>query len=447
MNLTEVQIVCRRLWLSDDPEYEFAHKGLQGLLEDYLAESLGSLRPDMRDPAVALLSRMVTEEGLRNVISEDDLIARVANEERIRRERLRAALGSLVSDTRLVRRERREDVIFFEIVSEFLAPWIRKQKAVRHSRAQRRRWISIAIALLCIAVASLGMTLWVLRNRTERAIARDEVKTALAAERRAMIDAEAAQTARARADAAVSVAIAEKNAAQKDTEAARHLVAHVRPQLVLQAEVSRLTEDATKVRTENANLAQKLRTAEETNVRQSQELDSLRSRVASAGSGGMRGLATATAPGVRLMSGMLRPGELKIFTGPPPFTAGLTCFVLESSTSKGAPAGVVIVATTNETQNWSALIGKLSTDFRDAATRLLKDPTKLDTRKKVDEHLRESLSGVSGIHRLLWSGSALSEGPQILKFSFRDRSYELRVTSRAPGEYEIVLFQIGSFQP
>ena len=60
LNLSEVQIACQRLWLSIDPEHEFAHKGLQGLLEDYLAESLARLHADLHDPAVALLSRMVT---------------------------------------------------------------------------------------------------------------------------------------------------------------------------------------------------------------------------------------------------------------------------------------------------------------------------------------------------------------------------------------------------
>ena len=132
------------MWLSIDPEREFAQKGLQGLLEDYLASLSGELHPDLRDPAVALLSRMVTDGGLRNVISEEDLIARALNEERIRRDRLQAALRSLVADTRLVRRERREDVVFLEIVSEFLVPWIGRQRAARLSRSQRNRWIIAA---------------------------------------------------------------------------------------------------------------------------------------------------------------------------------------------------------------------------------------------------------------------------------------------------------------
>ena len=100
-----------------------------------------------------------------------------------------------MADTRLVCRERRADVVFFEIVSEFLVPWIGRQKALRHARAQRRRWIVAATVMLVIAVGSLGATFWVLQKRTEAAIAQDEVRRSRVAETSARSEAQSAQHA------------------------------------------------------------------------------------------------------------------------------------------------------------------------------------------------------------------------------------------------------------
>jgi WD40 repeat protein len=138
VNLTEVQIVCLRLWQSDDPEALLAERGVQGLLEDYLEQSLQSFREELHYPAVALLSQMVTGSGVRNVISDDDLIDRVrAEEPEIPRERLVDALDELERGTKLVRRERRRELDLYEISSEFLVPWIGRQREER-LRARER---------------------------------------------------------------------------------------------------------------------------------------------------------------------------------------------------------------------------------------------------------------------------------------------------------------------
>jgi uncharacterized coiled-coil protein SlyX len=160
LNLSEVEIVCDRLWHSDDPTQLLKKRGIQGLLEDYLADELLQLQ-DLRDPAVALLSRMVTSGGTRNVISEADLIPQVHKEERLPEESLKRALVVLEKDTRLVRRELRNRVYFYEIVSEFLVPWIYRQKelreAMRERRTFRRRVFGIA-ALICLL--SIAIVVW-----------------------------------------------------------------------------------------------------------------------------------------------------------------------------------------------------------------------------------------------------------------------------------------------
>jgi hypothetical protein len=145
VRLTEVQIVCQSLFEAgrrgDDMDLYFGYEGgVQGILERYLEEALESLEEDQQEPAMALLSRMVTSAGTRNVISRDDLLSRVENEDRIPRELLSQALGNLDEKAKLVRRERRREVYYYEIVSEFLVGWIqRKAREWQHLLEQRER--------------------------------------------------------------------------------------------------------------------------------------------------------------------------------------------------------------------------------------------------------------------------------------------------------------------
>jgi TonB family protein len=136
VNLTELQIVCQRLWQSSNPETLFREKGIQGLLKDYGAEVFRQLPRELREPAVALLSRMLTASNTRNIVSENDLIDRTSQEEEIDRDRLRKALHQL-SSGQIVRREPRRQIYFYEITSEYLVPWI-KERVVERDAAQLR---------------------------------------------------------------------------------------------------------------------------------------------------------------------------------------------------------------------------------------------------------------------------------------------------------------------
>ena len=124
---------------------------------------------------------MVTSSGTRNVISEDDLLQLVRKEEKFSTEHLKKALEALVSQTKLVWRERRLDVITYQLVSEFLIPWIKQQQQVQHARMLRRRairWISLSLLVALIMGAA---SLYVWRFRTERAL-REEAVTRLSAQ-------------------------------------------------------------------------------------------------------------------------------------------------------------------------------------------------------------------------------------------------------------------------
>ena len=179
LNLSEVQIACLELWKASDPEKLFHEKGVQGLLEDYLADSLNRLPPNLRDPAIALLSRMVTPSGTRNIVSEYDLVSQVHEDEGIAETDLQEALRTLVQQTRLVRRESRNNTYFYDIVSEFLVPWISRQKVERRAAAEsrkfkeierrrRRRALAFAAASLLVAlgVAVAGFLVYREKKRT-----------------------------------------------------------------------------------------------------------------------------------------------------------------------------------------------------------------------------------------------------------------------------------------
>jgi hypothetical protein len=140
INLSEVQVACLQLWLSSNPAELYARRGVEGLLEDFLEQSLANMK-ELADPAVAVLSRMVTASGTRNVVSEDDAVQAVVGEDRLSVEHVKKALTALVTDTKLVRRELRHNTYFYEIVSEFLVPWISRQRAKRKERIRLRGFI------------------------------------------------------------------------------------------------------------------------------------------------------------------------------------------------------------------------------------------------------------------------------------------------------------------
>jgi WD40 repeat protein len=187
VSLSEVQIVCLRLWRSSDPEALLAGNGVQGLLEDELGEALDAFPSDLRGAAVGLLSQMVTSAGTRNVISAEDLHQRVREEDPdIEPARLGEALERLERESKLVRRERRRDLYLYEITSEFLVPWIsrrREELRLAHERQRERRRLrifgSIAGALLIVAAAVAVLAIWALGQRAD-AQRRESEATSLA---------------------------------------------------------------------------------------------------------------------------------------------------------------------------------------------------------------------------------------------------------------------------
>ncbi len=167
LNLSELQIVCARLWTAENPEALLQFRGIGGLLEDHLNEAINSFPSNLRAAAISVLSQMVTPRGTRNVISEHDLIDQAASKDGLRPDLLREALRHLELESGLIRRERRHDIDLYEITSEFLIPWItRRRDELREAHARRRYLrrmallgaIALGFVFVAAGVAKLAVT-------------------------------------------------------------------------------------------------------------------------------------------------------------------------------------------------------------------------------------------------------------------------------------------------
>ncbi|HSV62847.1 MAG TPA: hypothetical protein VLH83_05835, partial [Chthoniobacterales bacterium] len=161
INLTEVQIACLSLWRDPKGESIFdatpnRAEVVQKLLEGHLTGSLDKLSAGLREPAVAILRHLVTPAGTRNIILESDLLERLSTCEKVSPAIGKRALAELTDQSRLVRRQRRNEAYFYDITSEFLVPWIQRQRALSESRAAVHRLRRRAIAVLGFVVLLAG---------------------------------------------------------------------------------------------------------------------------------------------------------------------------------------------------------------------------------------------------------------------------------------------------
>ncbi len=192
LRLTEVQIVCQRLFETKSSEPKMTQffediGGVQGILEHYLDEALAKLDQEQQKPAIALLSRMITSAGTRHVISQDELVRQGEFSQTL----LTTTLHNLEQETKLVRRERRRDIDYYEIASEFLIERIRREsheaeqrrlqaaeaKAEREQQraraeaknARRLRWLAAALSVLFVVALTVLGYAWQQKQLAEQA--------------------------------------------------------------------------------------------------------------------------------------------------------------------------------------------------------------------------------------------------------------------------------------
>jgi WD40 repeat protein len=156
LSLSELQIVCSRLWNAPDPSALLNSRKVEGLLEDHLDEALKQFPPTLQEAALAVLVHMITPSGTRNVVAAPDLIQRARDDQpHLSSSLLSDAIARLESASGLIRRERRHDVELYELVSEFLIPRIsERRQEIERERERRRLRRRVAILTLFAAVAA-----------------------------------------------------------------------------------------------------------------------------------------------------------------------------------------------------------------------------------------------------------------------------------------------------
>src|SRR5688572_6804506 len=179
INLTEVQIACLSLWRDPKAESLFdatpsRAEVIQRLLEGHLTGSLDRLSSGLREPAVAVLRHLVTSAGTRNIVLESDLLERLRTSENIPSETGKRALAELSGQSRLVRRQRRNEAYFYDIMSEFLVPWIQRQRVLSDARVtmrklQKRVALGVGIALAGVLTLA-GISIYLERERSKAAL-------------------------------------------------------------------------------------------------------------------------------------------------------------------------------------------------------------------------------------------------------------------------------------
>ena len=156
LSLTDLQIACLQLWHSGSP-YVLSPRGARGLIEDYLDGQLRAFGAK-REMAEALVSLMITKEGTRKVVVNSDLPDQLPASLKKREADIQDVLDQLVQHTRLLRRNYYRGEETYEIVSEFLVPWIRQLRQQRDEQKLRARYFTYArIAVEIIFVIAVAV--------------------------------------------------------------------------------------------------------------------------------------------------------------------------------------------------------------------------------------------------------------------------------------------------
>ena len=155
ISLPRVQISALQLWRSIDPAYSLENRKVSGLVDDYLVGEISRFQKD-RGIAEALLALLITPDGTRKIQFETEFIGDAHRLYGIRSERALSVLKKLVSETRLVRRDSNRGATTYEIVSEFLVPWIRALRVRRDARRAAKKWLLVGTTILVVLAAILS---------------------------------------------------------------------------------------------------------------------------------------------------------------------------------------------------------------------------------------------------------------------------------------------------
>lgn len=186
VNLSEVQIVCRRLWDEPGERARLEKDGIGAVIDGYFSEQFARSSGEEQAAIKALMSCLVTSGGTRNWVSADDLLGRVLEETGAPRPRLEQLVRDLDREgRRLVTSEERQNVTYYTILSEFLVPRIRTwqeerrfaEERARQQAASRQARQRFRLGLL-LALLALAMFIGFQQNRQAAAKEREVVAKA-----------------------------------------------------------------------------------------------------------------------------------------------------------------------------------------------------------------------------------------------------------------------------
>jgi hypothetical protein len=186
VNLSEVQIVCRRLWDEPGETIRLRKEGIGAVIDSYFSDQFARSTPEEQAAIKALMSCLVTPGGTRNWVSADDLLGRAAAETGAPRPRLEQLIRDLDREgRRLVTSEERQNVVYYTILSEFLVPRIRTwqeerrlaEEQAKHREEQRKVKARIQLGIL---VAALTLAALFGMEQRQHAIAKEQEAAAKA---------------------------------------------------------------------------------------------------------------------------------------------------------------------------------------------------------------------------------------------------------------------------
>jgi tetratricopeptide (TPR) repeat protein len=203
VNLSEVQTLCLALWRQPERRDELLHAAdppavLQKIIESEAMDALNNLLPWDRVPAIALLSNLVTAEGTRDVVSEENVISETRRNPLmwLYRGDWTNLLHDLPDKTGLLRRSLSSGTTYYELASEFLISWIQKQQqALRRQALMIWGYLFAGLLVLLVLLVVLATMAFIEKGAVQRALLKAETAT-----RRAEAGETKAKEAKAEAD-------------------------------------------------------------------------------------------------------------------------------------------------------------------------------------------------------------------------------------------------------
>jgi hypothetical protein len=169
VNLSEVQIVCRRLWDNPAETVTLDREGIGPIVDGYFNEQFTKSTAPEQTAIKSIMSCLVTSGGTRNWVSADDLLGRVSDDTGMPRPGLEQLLRDLDREgRRLVTSEERQNVVYYTILSECLVPRIRRwqeerrlaEEQARHGAAMKRLRRRLLVFAGLVILGLIGFERW-----------------------------------------------------------------------------------------------------------------------------------------------------------------------------------------------------------------------------------------------------------------------------------------------